>query len=106
MRAHEQRLGVAVADAAKARVTTEIRKIALELRPKGRVLNIMDLPLEALFLVKENHTTPACAEVGMVVRAEKDVQGDLAVRYPRQKAAHYAKNSSESVMGSMYLPSR
>ena len=66
----------------------------------------VDLPLEALFLVKENHTTPACAEVGMVVRAEKDVQGDIAVRYRAKKAAHYAKNSSESVMGSMYLPSR
>ena len=106
MRAHEQRLGVAVADAAEARVTAEVRKVALELRPEGRVLNIMDLPLEALFLVKENHTTPACAEVGMVVRAEKDVQGDIAVRYRAKKAAHYAKNSSESVMGSMYLPSR
>ena len=106
MRAHEQRLGVAVADAAEARVTAEVRKVALELRPEGRVLNIMDLPLEALFPVKENHTTPACAEVGMVVRAEKDVQGNIAVGYRSEKAAHYAKNSSESVMGSMYLPSR
>ena len=106
MRAHEQRLGVAVADAAKARVTAEIRKVALELRPEGGVLNIMDLPLEALFPVKENHTTPACAEVGMIVRAKEDVQGNIAVGYRSEKAAHYAKNSSESVMGSMYLPSR
>ena len=42
----------------------------------------------------------------MIVRAKEDVQGNIAVGYRSEKAAHYAKNSSESVMGSMYLPSR
>ena len=62
----------------------------------------MDLPLEALFLVKENHTTPACAEVGVIVRAEKHIQSHLAVGKRSKISAHYAKNSSESVMGSTY----
>lgn len=42
----------------------------------------------------------------MIVRAEEDIQRDIAVRDRAEKAPHYAKNSSESVMGSMYFPSR
>jgi len=39
----------------------------------------------------------------MIVRAEEDIQRDIAVRDRAEKAPHYAKNSSESAMGSMYF---
>ena len=106
MGAHEQRLGVAVADAAEPRVAAEVREVPLKLRPKGRIFNVVYLALEALLLVKEHHSAAARAEVRMIVRAEKDIQRDIAVRDRAEKAPHYAKNSSESVMGSMYFPSR
>ena len=106
MGAHEQRLRVAVADAAEPRVAAEVREVPLKLRPKGRIFNVVYLALEALLLVKEHHSAAARAEVRMIVRAEEDIQRDIAVRDRAEKAPHYAKNSSESVMGSTYLPSR
>ena len=106
MGAHEQRLRVAVADAAEPRVAAEVREVPLKLRPKGRIFNVVYLALEALLLVKEHHSAAARAEVRMIVRAEEDIQRDIAVRDRAEKAPHYAKNSSESVMGSMYFPSR
>ena len=53
-----------------------------------------------------SHSASSRSEVRMIVRAEEDIQRDIAVRDRAEKAPHYAKNSSESVMGSMYFPSR
>ena len=99
-------LRVAVADAAEPRVAAEVREVPLKLRPKGRIFNVVYLALEALLLVKEHHSAAARAEVRMIVRAEETSSATSRSETAPEKAPHYAKNSSESVMGSMYFPSR
>ena len=41
----------------------------------------------------------------MIVRAEEDVHHNVAVGDRAEETAHYAKNSPDRVIGSMYCPS-
>ena len=53
MGAHEQRLGVAVADAAEARVAAEVREVPLKLRPKGRILDVYKRQEKAVGVLRD-----------------------------------------------------
>ena len=79
-------------------------EIILELGAEGGVGNAVDLPLEAVLPVPDGHPRVAGPQMGMVIGPEKDVQHHIAVRDRAEKAAHYAKNSWDRVMGSMYSP--
>ena len=103
MRAHQQRLRVRVADAADAAAAAvKFDQILLKLRPEGRVGNRVDLPLTAVLPAPDRHAGVARAEMAVIVRAEKDVENDVALRHGTEKTAHQAKNSSDSVIGSTY----
>ena len=69
----EQRLGIAVADAADCGVAGHLVENALKLGPERSVFNVVDLPLETDLCIIGCHAAPAGAEVGMVVSAEKDI---------------------------------
>ena len=73
--AHQQGLGVRVADTADAGAAPEPGQILLELGAEGGVLNVVDLPVKAGSVpVIDGHAAPAGAQVGVVVRAEEHVQ--------------------------------
>ena len=105
MGAHQQRLRVCIAYAAHANMPLKLAQVAFELSAEGGVFNIMNLADESVFAPVDHHSAAACAQMGMVVRAEKHIKSHIAVGKCSEKAAHYAKKSSESVMGSIYLQS-
>ena len=105
MGAHQQRLWVGVADAAHADVALELMQRAFKFRAEGGVFNIVDLPDEPGLRPVNHHAAPAGTQMGVVVRAEKYVQSHIPVGDRSKITAHYAKNSWERVMGSMYWPS-
>ena len=43
--------------------------------------------------------------MAVIIRSEEDIQDDVALRYGPKETTHQAKNSSDSVIGSMYAPS-
>ena len=65
----------------------------------------MNLSLTSVFPAPDRHTGIACAEMTVIIRSEEDIQDDVALRYGPKESTHQAKNSSDSVIGSMYAPS-
>ena len=66
----------------------------------------MNLPLEPIRRVQKGQTRTTGAEVAVVIHAEEHIHHDVAAGRRTKEAAHYAKKSSESVMGLIYVPSR
>ena len=106
VRTHEQRLRIDVADAADARTAVKLGEILLKLGAKRRVFDAVNLPLEPIRRVQKGQTRTTGAEVAVVIHAEEHIHHDVAAGRRTKEAAHYAKKSSESVMGSIYVPSR
>ena len=89
VRAHQQRLRVGVADAADAAATVEALQVVFEARAERRVLDRVDLALEASFLrVVENHARALRSQVGVVVHAEEHVQHHVVMRRRPKESAH------------------
>ena len=106
VRADQQRLRVGIADAAEAaRTGMKAREILFKLGSERGVRDGMDLPGKTVFRAPDRHTGVPRAEVAVVVRAEKHVQSHIAPRNGAEKPTHQAKKSSDSVIGSIYLPS-
>ena len=63
MGAHQQRLGVGVADAADAAAAVEVPQVVFELGAEGGILDGVDLPLESVFRVMDNHAAPAGSQM-------------------------------------------
>ena len=103
--ADQQRLGVGIRDAADADGSGKLVQVFLKFGAEGRVRDGMDLPLAAALAAPDRHAGVPGAEVAVVVRPEEHVQHHIAVRDRAEESAHYAKNSSDRVIGSMYLPS-
>ena len=76
---YQQGLGVSVADAADAAAPVEIGQILLKLGAEGGVLNGVDLPLEPIFGVMDDHAAPPGAQVGVIVHSKEDIQGHILV---------------------------
>ena len=104
MRAHQQRLRIAVRNTADGAAAVEAVYVGLEFRAEGCGFDVVDLPLEGA-AIAHGHAAPAGAQMGVVIHPEENVKTDVAVGDRAEKPAHYAKNSSERVMGSMYFPS-
>ena len=88
MGAHQQGLGVRVADAADAALPVEIRQVVFKLGAEGGILYIVNLTLETVFAVIHDHAGPAGTQMGVIVRAEENVQYCVAPGYGAEKAAH------------------
>ena len=74
---HQQRLGVRIADAADTAASGKFAQIVLELGPKRRIFNVVNLTLEAALAVVQRHAAAPGSQVGMVVRPEEDVQHNV-----------------------------
>ena len=72
-RAHQQGLGIGVADAADAALAHHLPHRLVKLGAEGGVLDVVDLPLEAQLRVPGGHAAPAGAQVGVIVCAEINV---------------------------------
>ena len=89
VRAHQQRLRVGVADAADAAATVEALQVVFEARAERRVLDRVDLALEASFLrIVEDHACAFRSQVGVVVHAEEHVQHHVVMRRRPKESAH------------------
>ncbi len=66
--AHDQRLGVGVADHADAEMAVEAVQVRFELGPEIAVFDIVDGPLDTR-AVAHGHAAAAGAQVGVVIRA-------------------------------------
>ena len=103
--AHQQRLGIGVADAADAARALEVRQILFKAGAEGGVCDGVDLPVKAVFPAPDRHPGVAGAEMAVVVGAEEDIQDHVAPGDGAEETAHYAKKRRESVIGSTYSPS-
>ena len=88
MGADQQGLGVGVADAADAGLAVEVGQVLFKLGAEGGVLDVVDLPLKAAFLVVDRHAAPLGAQVGVVVGAEEEVQHAIALGDRAEETAH------------------
>ena len=101
----QQRLRIGVTDTADAAAAVEVLKILLELGTEGRILNVVDLALEPVSSVINSDAATTGTQMSVIVYAEIQIQYAVSFRDSSEKAAHYAKNSSLSFMGSIYAPS-
>lgn len=89
MRTNQEGLRVIVADAADAAGTAfKINQIMLKFGTEGCVFDIVNLPLKACFLAVECHTAFFCAEVGMVVNTEENIEYTVLLTCYAKKTAH------------------
>ena len=87
MGAHDQRLGLVVGDTADAQVALHVVDIPLKLGAEGRVFDVVDGPLEAALAVHHHAAAPG-AEMGVVVRAEKQVKYAVVFQSNAEKSTH------------------
>ena len=81
-------LGVCIADAADPHGAMEFRNIALELGSERCALDAVDLPLEAVLLIIDDHAASPCAQVGMVIHPEEHIQNHVFPGDRAEKSAH------------------
>ena len=86
--ADQKRLRVRIADAADTDVSVEAGEVFFKLRPEGRILNVVDLTLEPVLLIVDDHSTPARTQVGVIVHTEEDVQRNIPFGNCPEKSAH------------------
>lgn len=83
----------------------EVREIFFKLRTERSVGYGVNLPLTAVLLAPDCHTGIPGAEMTVIIGTKEDVQYDISFGNRTKETSHQAKKSSESVIGSMYLPS-
>ena len=101
MRADQERLRIGIADTADPAAALEIYQIFFKFRTEGRVRDRVDLALKPARRIPQRHAGIARTEMAVVIHPEKHVQHHIASGYRAEKASHQAKNSWESVIGSM-----
>ena len=69
------------------------------------VFNVVDLTLEPILGVVDDDTATTGTQMSVIIYAKVQIQYTVSFRDGSEKAAHYAKNSSFSFMGSIYSPS-
>ena len=84
---HEQRLGVAVGNAADAEISLKLLDVPLELRAEGGILNVVNRAGEAVRPVYR-HTAALRSQMGMVIRSEEEIQNAARFRCYSKKSAH------------------
>ena len=85
---YQQRLGIGVGNAADTTVAGELVQIIFKFGTEGGVLDIMDLPLEALDTVIEGHAAPAGTQVRVIIRSEKYVVLTVFAGNRPEKSTH------------------
>ena len=91
MGTNQQGLGVIVADAADAGdAAFKFLEVILEFCTEGGVFDIMNLPLEAFFLAVQSHAAPLCAQMGMIIHPEENIQHTVLLTCYAKKTAHVA----------------
>ena len=95
--AHQQGLGVGIGDTAHTGNAGHLGQIIFKLGAEGRIFNVVNLPLKALLGVVENQAAPAGAQVGVVVRAEKDVVNTVAAGNCAKETTHRGFSSLSEI---------
>ena len=88
----DQGLGFKIGNAADAQVAPHVMDVIVKLGAEGRVLNVVDGPVETLFPV-HCQAGPAGSQVGMIVRAEEQIKNTIFFGYNTKITAH-AENPS------------
>lgn len=88
MRTNEQRLRVAIGNAADATGAFEGCEVFLEFGAERGVLHVVNLALEAAFLAEDDHTRALRSQVGVVINSEEHVQTHVSVRNCTEISAH------------------
>lgn len=86
--ADEQGLGVGVADTADGRGALHFVKNVLEFGAEGGIFDVVNLPLQPNGRVIGRHAAPACAQMRMIVRAEKHIGNGVVATDGSKKASH------------------
>ena len=66
----------------------KVGKILFKFCAERGVFDGVDLPLEPVLLIVDEHTAPAGAQVGVVVHAEEHVQHHVVMRRRPKESAH------------------
>jgi hypothetical protein len=86
--AHNQGLGVGVADHADPETAMEAGQFRFELGAEIAVFDIVDGPLDAC-AVAHSHAAAPCSQVGMVVRTVVKVRNAVRCRCNPKQSAHF-----------------
>ena len=104
VRADEQWLRVGVADAAHPHGSGEDGEVLLELGAEGRVLDGVDLALEARAFVPDDHAGAPRPEVGVVVHAKEHVKNHVAARRRPKEGSHQVRSPPHPLAGRLPPP--
>ena len=93
MGADQKRLGIGIADTADAGGAVELGQVLLKLGTERGVFNGVNLTLEPVLGIVNNHAAPAGAKMGVVVHPKKDIKGDVLRGDGPEKATHVCLSS-------------
>ena len=88
MRPDNEGLGIGVADAADTQRPGHVVHVPLELGAEGRILDVVDGPLEPLVRAVDGHAAPAGAQMRVIVHPEKQIGDAIVMRGYAEYAAH------------------
>ena len=84
---YEERLRVAVGNAADSHIALKLLDVALKLCPEGRILDVVNRAGEPVRSI-HCHTSALGPQMGMIVRAEKKIQHTACLRCYSENTAH------------------
>ena len=88
MRTHQNRLCFIIGDAADAERAVHRLRFRCKLRAERSVFNVVNGLVKAGLRAVNRHARAACAEVGVVINAEKKVENAVSLRCCAEKTAH------------------
>ena len=74
---HQKGLGLVVRDTADPHISLHLVHVLVEFRPKGRILNIVNRPVESPFFTVNSHSRTPRPQMGMIVRTEKQIKNAI-----------------------------
>ena len=83
----DQRLGFKIGNAANTQIALHVMDVIVKLGTEGRILNIVDGPVEAILPV-HRQAGPAGSQMGMVICAEKQIKHAIFFGYNAKITAH------------------
>ncbi len=88
MGADQQRLRVSIGNAADPNGAPHFAEICLKFCAERRILNVVDLPLKAAFLIVEHQTGTAGAQMRMIIRSKENIVFTILAGNRPEKTTH------------------